>query len=204
MVFDDEQVPMGDVTIPSHEAGQREAAEFLAKFDAPAFVRRARHVEEAQESLLRRCQKQRDAWLLMPRTLIGRLHGMAGSWNSLRPLLLDDADVDLLADLYALLQPRPRLAPEPTNSSSRLAKALHALVVSLERFNGRWPVFLAGVDLAEINKVREDYNRYYLLEKECALRNPRLARIGYQKLAPLTYANLLEWLPLLPMPRLGV
>ncbi|HVS34068.1 MAG TPA: hypothetical protein VMS17_00705, partial [Gemmataceae bacterium] len=55
------------------------------------------------------------------------------------------------------------------------------------------------VDVHRVNDLRDGYNRYYLLEKECALRSPRLARQGYRPLAPLTVQELEALMPPLPM-----
>ena len=68
-------------------------------------------------------------------------------------------------------------------------------------FNRRWRQFLDAVDLRPINELRDGYNRYYVLEKEFAVRSARVARHGFVPLAPLTAAALFELLPLLPVPR---
>jgi hypothetical protein len=75
-------------------------------------------------------------------------------------------------------------------------------VESLERFNERWQRYVYQLDLAPVNEVREDYNRYYLLEKECAMRNGNLARRGFTRMTPLTHAELAALFPPLPVPRL--
>jgi hypothetical protein len=53
-----------------------------------------------------------------------------------------------------------------------------------------------------VNGLREGYNRYYLLEKECALRSPRLARQGFVRLPAVTVDDLAAQLPPLPVPQL--
>jgi hypothetical protein len=77
------------------------------------------------------------------------------------------------------------------------------LIPSLERFNQRWRKFLPTVDLTAVNRLREDYNRYYLLEKECAVRSSVVARRGYSPLQPVTVDDLADVLPLLPVPQLA-
>ena len=57
------------------------------------------------------------------------------------------------------------------------------------------------VKLDAVNDLRDGYNRYYLIEKECAIRSPTLARRGFVRLEPLKHENLFEALPLLPLPR---
>ncbi len=72
----------------------------------------------------------------------------------------------MLIRLHEELQPRLRMALRPSTSGRVLRAALRELVVAMEIFNGRWQKWLAEVDLTAINKSRDDYNRYYLLEKE--------------------------------------
>ena len=74
---------------------------------------------------------------------------------------------------------------------------------SIRRFNGRWLEFLEKIDLTPVNELRASYNRYYLLEKECAMRSARLARQGFVRLSLLSVAELAVVLPALPVPHLG-
>jgi hypothetical protein len=174
--------------------------EFFSHYDAPAYVRRARRVQEAFDALLARCRRQREEWLGLARSRLGLLRGLAGQWGVLHPWLANDG-VDVLRRLETELNPQLRVPVEPTTSKRVLQRALQELIESLERFNRRWQEFLPTVDLTEVNELREQYNRYYLLEKECALRSPRLARQGFQRLSPVTTASLAELLPPLPMPQ---
>src|SRR5579884_2608147 len=139
--------------------------DFEALYDAPAYVRRARQVEDAWDQLLDRCQKQRDEWLPMVRVRLGQLRGLAGGWEELLPLLADEEQVAVLRWLEAHLRPRLRAPVERTSSARVLRRALRELNGSLERFNARWREFLPEVDLTAVNELREGYNRYYLLEK---------------------------------------
>ncbi len=192
---------MDDVTILGRDDERRIFKEFEAQYGAPAFVRRARETEQALELLLERCRRQRDEWLGMTRTRLGMLGGLAGRWEAVRPLLADDDQVTLLAELERLLQPRLRVPVQPTSSARVLRRALTELLESLECFNRRWLEYLAEVDLSRINELRDGYNRYYLLEKECAVRSARVAREGFVRLPSLTSADLVGLLPPLPVPR---
>jgi hypothetical protein len=69
---------------------------------------------------------------------------------------------------------------------------------SLELFNRRWDAFLPTLDLRHVNELRDGYNRYFVLEKECAVRSARVAREGFVPLSPLTVQELFRHLPLLP------
>jgi hypothetical protein len=183
--------------------GERKAfQQIVAQHGAPAFARRAQQVQEALHLVLDRCRHRRDELLKMTRLLLGTLRALAGDWDALRPWLADEEQLGMLQGLHVELRPQLRLPVQQSTSVRTLRRALHALVASIERFNARWREYLAGVDLSRLNALREGYNRYYVLEKECVLRSPRLARQGFQPLRPLTSADLLLLLPPLPMPRL--
>jgi hypothetical protein len=199
---------MDDIASTDDETtfGRDEAHEifkqFASHYDAPAYVRRACRVEDALAQLLARCRAQRDEWLKMVRIRLGLLRMLAGDWPGLRPWLANEEQIELLDGLHRELAPQPRLQVEPTRSERALRRALAELVQSITRFNSRWFAFLPTVDLTSVNALRDGYNRYYLLEKECAIRSPRLARQGYRPLEPLTTADLAALLPGLPVPQL--
>lgn len=104
-----------------------------------------------------------------------------------------------MRQLHRELEPRLRIPVEPTSSLRRLRRALVELIESTERFNRGWKPFLEAVDLARVNELRDGYNRWYVLEKECALRSPRLARLGFQRLEPITPETLAVLFPPLPV-----
>jgi hypothetical protein len=191
---------MNELIIPVREDGRLDMQQVVAMYDAPAYIRRARNVEGTLQQVLHRCRQQREQWLAMARLRLGQLAGLAGSWQRLRPWLADDDQVAILARLETELSPQLRCPVEQTSSQRVLLRALVKLCDSLERFNERWHVFLSKVDLTTLNALREDYNRWYVLEKECAVRSARLAREGFVALSPLTAADLEERLPLLPVP----
>src|SRR5262245_44281071 len=175
----------------------------LAQHGPPAYARRGTQVEAAYEELLNQLRRQREEWLDMPRLHLGVLHALAGDWPRLRPLLADDGQLAALLELERILRPRLRCRSEATSSTHKLRLALLDLVESLERFNRRWQLFLPTVDLTSINQLRDGYNRYYVLEKECAVRSPRIARQGFRPLPPLAVADLTVELPALLVPRIA-
>lgn len=190
---------MDEVPIPGVD--DRDAFKtFVGIYGGPAYVRRAREVEGALEHVLARCRKQRDDWLPMVRLRLGVLKAMAGDLFALAPLLADEEQLGHLERMHADLAPQLRSPVAATSSQRRLRRALHELCESIEAFNRRWLGYLPRVDLSWVNELREGYNRYYVLEKECAVRSPRLARAGFQRLEPLTTESLLTLLPLLPVP----
>jgi len=174
----------------------------MSLYDAPAFARRARQVQEAFDHLVGRCRRQRDEWLAVVRMRLGLLGALAGDWDRLRPWLVETEQVDTLRKMHADLAPQLRLPVDRTSSERVLWRALGELKESIERFNRRWQEFLGQVDLAHVNRLRDGYNRYYLLEKECAVRSARVARQGFRRLEPLTLDALAGLLPPLPLPRL--
>lgn len=175
---------------------------FLSQFDVPAYIRRARGVQAALEQLLDHCRRCRAEWLEMVRLRIGMLHALAGDWGNLRPFLTDESQLDILRYVLAALAAPLRAPMEATPSARALRPALRELCESLERFNQRWRAFLVSLDLRAVNELREGYNHYYVLEKECAVRSPRVARQGFVPLQPLTLDELSDQFPLLPVPQL--
>jgi hypothetical protein len=176
---------------------------FLSHYDVPAYIRRARGVQAALDQLLDYCRARRAEWLEFVRMRIAMLHALAGDWENLLPFLADENQLDILRYLLAALASPLHAPVEPTSSSYALRRALRELHESLERFNQRWRKFVAGVDLTGVNDLREGYNRYYVLEKECAVRSARIARQGFTPLPPLTLDELESQFPLLPVPRLS-
>jgi hypothetical protein len=178
-----------------------ELNELLGLFDAPAYVRRARGVDEALAYVLGKARQVREEYLGMVRLHLGVLYALAGDWSALRPWLADDDQAEVLESLRVTLAPRLRLPPPPTRSRRAIRRALKELLASLERFNSRWADHLRKVDLALVNEARDGYNRYYVLEKACAMRNDLLAKQHFVPLALMDLAELERHLPLLPVPR---
>jgi hypothetical protein len=173
----------------------------LMAFDAPAFVRRAMQVEAAWDGLMAVCRRERERLLEMPRLRLARFRLLCnsrppGSGRSCPP-----DDLAYLEELHRVWQPRLRCAVKPARSQADVAHALAELSRSFLRFNRRWLAFVRELDLRPVNQLREGYNRYYLLEKECALRSARLAREGFVPLPPVRIDDLLERFPLLRVPK---
>jgi hypothetical protein len=187
-----------DVSVPISGDGLHEIE---SSFGPPAYVRRARRVQDAFDALLGQCRREREARLEMVRTRLGLLHALSGGWDAVRPFLADDEQAAALQRLHTELAPKLRDVVQPTSSPWALRRALRELGESIERFNRLWREFLGRADVRGVNELRDGYNRYYLLEKECALRSPRLARLGYQPLEPLTTAELESLMPPLPLLR---
>jgi hypothetical protein len=123
---------------------------------------------------------------------------MAGGWGRVRPLLDSDVAWQTVQRLHADLEPKLRLPVEPVKSERALRLALGDLRDSIHFFNQRWTVYVRKIDLTPINKLRDGYNRFYLLEKECALGSIGIARQGFRPILPLTHDDVLAVLPTLP------
>lgn len=187
---------MDDPLIPVNASREELMQNVIAAFGGPAFLRRGRRVGEAWELLLEKCRKNRREWLEGVRLHLGLLQALAGDWTRLAPLISSE-EIEILHNLYLDLQPHLRVSIDPNPSPRALRRALQDLLESLERFNHRWAEFLEQLDLKPVNQAREDYNRFYVLEKECALRSPRLARMGFVPLKPISRAEIWEQFPLL-------
>jgi hypothetical protein len=179
---------------------QRLFQHFIAQHDGPAYLRRARRMHDAIAAVHEQCRRQREEWLLMPRLHLGRLAALAGSWEKILPLLRDVTQAEALRKLHADLAPKLRLPPEVTHSPRRLRQGLRAVIESNQRFNERWQPFVERLDLSAANTQIDGYNRYYLLEKECVVSSPRIARMGFEPRQFLTTGEIFQAWPLLPVP----
>jgi hypothetical protein len=193
---------MDEIPVLGHDVESQLFKQFLVQYDVPAYMRRAQQVQAAFEHLVARCRRQREAWLDMVRLRLGRLHALAGDWDRLLPWLADGEQVEALRRLHATLEPRLRVPIAATSSPRVLGTALVELQESIERFNRRWLAFLRDLDFDRVNELRDGYNRYFVLEKECAVRSARLARQGFVRLEPVTVEELTALLPPLAVPRL--
>jgi hypothetical protein len=195
-----------EATIPPRQEGHEWIRWIQAQYGGPAFIRRGKRLldalHELEQSLARLRQPGHDEdWLAMVRVRLGQLYALAGGWKNLEPLL-DSANLHIIQQLYGDLQPQLRLPPSPDPRPAVLRSALRELQEAITYFNRRWLRHLQNLDLSPYQRLIADYNRYYVLEKECFLQSPRLARLGFKPLPPLSWQSLLERFPLLPVPQL--
>lgn len=190
---------MDEYGIPTRKENEHLFQHFLVAHDGPAYLRRARQVEQVWQAILEQCRIQRKQWLAMTRMRIGKLKALAQDWSNLQSILAGK-EVEILKNLHDELQPRLRTVVSPTHSERKLRRAIVDLRESILRFNRKWLEHLPKVDLSFLNELREQYNRFYVLEKECALRSPRLAREGFVPLDPATVGDLESHFPPLVVP----
>ncbi len=177
------------------DAVEKSLKQFLALYGAPAFMRRAQRVHETRARLMKTCRAKKDEWLNIVRVRLGMLRALAGDWQRIEAYV---KNTDELARLHDELRPKDYFWVKATSSDRALRRAINELDESIDFFNRRWLTFINDVDLAAVNEERDKYNRYYLLEKECLVRSPRVARQGFTPLPPITHEMLLEMLPPLP------
>lgn len=174
----------------------REIQTLLGLFDTPAYVKRGLTMQAAIARFEGQCQSRRNEWLEGVRM---RLR----SWNA-----ASDFKPAFVGSLGARIVERIRqmneqlLADEPATSSwakpTSAAAAWKDLLESVERFNQRWSKFAEANDASQVNRLIDGYNRYYVIEKEFAIRSSTLAQRGFQPIALVTPAWILDRFPLLP------
>lgn len=199
--------------------GNNSLAEVLGRYDTPAYVRRGVQLAQAREQLFLKCEVARNEQLRGVRMQLRILRSSMWDSSQLRFYLATEHDYQLVRGLEVELQTLSKsdvgTTSVPIAMQERVATGkrfspfaiverteVRSLVRSIEWFNRRWAQSIAAVDLTEVNRQVNDYNRYYLLEKECAMRSPRLAARGFVPARPITHHELLDRYPLLAVPRL--
>jgi hypothetical protein len=172
-----------------------EIKELLGLFDVPAFARRGQELEWALARLHARCLRARDERLDMVRV---RLRQWAGAVDG--PEAWSEVFAAPMDALWSLAGAEPPAWSERRAAPRRLRGIARDLVASLVRFNDRWERFLDDLRLDPINRMIDQYNRYYLLEKECSLGSARLAARHFTPRPRLTREVLLADHPFLPVP----
>lgn len=190
---------MNEPNIPAKDDEGQIFRQILGHYDAPSYIRRARAVEVGLAQLLQHARNKREELFSFVRLDLATLRAQAGDWEALDGIVSVKVR-RYLEGLFRELQPKLRSPVEATTSPARLRKTLEHLRHSVGRFNERWRKYLDDIDWRNINRVREDYNKYYILEKECALRSSRLARQDYRRLEPLSSADILVEMPFLQLP----
>jgi hypothetical protein len=180
----------------------QDADDMLLAFDAPAFVRRALQVEIAWEGMQAVCRRERERLLEMPRMRLARFVMLRESWSKDLSSICSPDDLAYLDRLHQDWKPRLRSTVQPARTEAAVVQALADVARSFARFNRRWLAYLGELDLRPLNQLRDGYNQFYVLEKECALRSARLAREGFVPLAPVRVEDLLERFPVLKIPQL--
>jgi hypothetical protein len=176
---------------------ETEIKELLGLFDTPAFVRRGQDLEYALGRLHARCRHQRDSLLEMVRLRLRQWAGVATGRDDLAGTFAAP-----IAALWPLSGAAPPTWSLQAASSRRCRAVARDMVASVIRFNVRWAAALDELNLAPVNRMIDQYNRYYVLEKECVLGSARLAQRHFKPKVHVTGTALGEEYPPLPVPQL--
>ena len=174
-----------------------EIRQLLGIFDTPAYARRGQELEHRINGLQSHCRRQR-SMLLEPS------HMRLRQWAKVALGFEDHIDFfdESLMDVWnACEAPPPRWATTRGSWWARRGTA-RDLVNSLQRFNERWSRFLIHVDLKPLNHTIDQYNKYYVFEKECSIGSTRLAARHFQPCSPWTAETLCERFPTINVPSL--
>lgn len=189
--MDEPPEEMVEISVPDPETRM-----MLGMFDVPAFARRGADLEYGLNRLHDRCRRERLDRLEM---VLLRLR----QWSSVATGPHDWATAfdEPILPLLERVGFEPSQWAADAGSPRRQRNVANDLIASVERFNRRWSAFLNQLDLEPINALIERYNRYYLLEKECALGSTRIAAKLFRPRSPVTPAMLSNEFPSLPVPR---
>jgi hypothetical protein len=176
---------------------ETEIKELIGLFDLPAFARRGQDLEMTVRRLHERCRSARQELLDMVRLRLRQWsHAATG------PEAWSDVFSQSIEPLWPLSQAEaPRWAEAVAPNRRRLIIG-RDLIASVVRFNQRWTQFLNRLNLEPANLVIDQYNRYYVLEKECAMGSARLAARHFIPVPKITRETLLHDHPTLPVPQL--
>ncbi len=178
--------------------------QIIATFDSPAYMRRSRDTEAAWNEIVLSCRRQYLSAAEIPLLrLVQFWHACKGNLQILAEITSNNQTERIIDDVQTMLtrwsetiQPM-MIRADRNDAGSTVMAAWDTFVASCERFNRNWMIFVSNVDLAEVNRLRRDYNEYFLLEKECAVNSPLVARMGYEPLCPATHDDLRNEFPLL-------
>lgn len=171
------------------------AKRVLGLFDQPAYIRRALRVEDAIRAIEEKIDHERKLMLAPVRRALA-------VWQELlrqKPdaaKLLTDRQAEAIAGVASMID-------GPTSHGAigvwtRPRRVLGQLASAIDRLNERWVQYVEAVDVSLIEQRIDEYNRYYLLEKECAFRSPRAAARGFVHMPPFDRQRLLDRHPRLP------
>ena len=138
----------------------------------------------------------------MPQIRLAILGGLVNhDWSTVAKFLAKESDAGILETLFQEWQPALRSPVFPTTSTKRIRRALKEFISSLNCFSSNWEQFVLQVDLNTINRTREDYNKYYVLEKTCAFASEQIGRQGFEALPPVTVDDLFSEFPPFSVPQ---
>ena len=200
MIFrENEVVDDFEETLPAQSNDiETEVKELMGLFDLPAFARRGQDLEATLYRLHLRCQAARRQLLEMVHLRLRQWSAAAAGPESWRGIF--KSTIEPLWGLAEADPPRWGLSDAPQKRRKAIADDL---IAAIERFNRRWRHFVDRINLEPTNFAIEQYNRYYVLEKECVVGSARLAARHFTPVPLLTATMLLEEHCALPLPELA-
>ena len=180
------------------EGSRGEFLKLLAEMgENPAFIQRARAQENALNALLERCTASRAQLLEWPRRHYTILRKRIGDdWDRVSSITSHANAGPILAALSTALPVIDHARPSILSTDRSL---LRNFLDSAQRFNRAWNHFLDHAGLDEINRLRDDYNRFYPMEKSCAF-GTESVNAKFEPLPPLSRSYLETRFPLLNIP----
>jgi hypothetical protein len=175
-----------------------EIKELLGLFDVPAFARRGQELEYTLRRMHDHCRQRREEMLEMVHLRLRQWSKVAAGPEDWAPEFT--APIDSLWILTKAAEPSWAGLSAPPRQRRAVARDLKS---SIERFNERWGHFLDALNLDPANKVIDQYNQYYVLEKECVMGSARLAARYFTAIPRLSPASLRQDHPHLPVPELN-
>jgi hypothetical protein len=188
-----------DETMPTLNSDvEADVKELMGLFDLPAFARRGQDVEATVQRLHDRCERVRSQMFEMVRLRLRQWSGAAAgpeSWLGVFTSTIEHLWVVTGA-------PPPRWSDSDAPLKRRRSIA-NDLIAAVDRANRRWLEALDQLNLDPTNLVIEEYNRYYLLEKECVMGSARLAARHFSPIPLLTKSMLLADHLTIPVPEIA-
>jgi hypothetical protein len=175
-----------------------EIKELLGLFDVPAFARRGQDMEYSLSRIHDRCRDHRHELLEMVRLRLKQWSRVVTGAEEWAPVFRGP-----IAALWQLCRAEPPTWAEQSASLRQREAVARDLVASVHRFNHRWREFLERLNLDPANQVIDQYNTYYVLEKECVMGSTRLASRHFKPVPRLSSETLLNDHPFLPVPELS-
>lgn len=177
---------------------ETEVKELMGLFDLPAFARRGQDAEAALRRLHDRCRTARGQLLDMVQLRLRQWSSAAAG-----PATWPGVFTGPIESLWPLALAEPPAWANSDAPPRRLRAIASDLISAIGRFNRRWLKFVDLLNLEPTNFVIDQYNRYYLLEKECVMGSARLAARHFSALPCVTKPMLLADHPTLPVPELA-
>jgi hypothetical protein len=176
---------------------ETEVKELLGLFDLPAFARRGQDLELTVRRMHARCRTARTM-------LLDMVHMRLRQWSSaaVGPDDWPGVFTGSIEPIWLLSEAEPAPWASSRAPHRRRLSIGRDLAAAVTRFNRRWLKALDRLNLEPANLVIEQYNRYYVLEKECVMGSPRLAARHFSPVPQFTRTMLLEHHPTLPVPEL--